>query len=108
MYRPTACAVRCARAILYSDSEIAVLVSGGRQVECRLGESPFMAFAFARSLRLSLWHEHLGLQLPIDPVVDLISSPVGDAASSSVFHTMWRARALHNTEILTFVFKVSH
>lgn len=74
------------------DSEACVVVDGGPTVASRMNGVAWQANSFAHTLRMRLWHEHLGLLDPGAPAVD-----VTDPVHPSTFISVWRHTALSNT-----------
>jgi phosphatidylserine/phosphatidylglycerophosphate/cardiolipin synthase-like enzyme len=73
-----------------TDSEIAVVVSGGASVLSRMDGMQYLASEFVHCLRVRLWREHLGLLRT--PGYD-----VSDAVSDEVFFGLWMTIARSNT-----------
>ncbi|GAA0153462.1 phospholipase [Lithospermum erythrorhizon] len=79
------------------DSEIGVLIEDRELVDSFMGGKPWRAGKFALSLRVSLWSEHLGLDIgEVNPIYD----PVID----STYKDIWMAAARTNTMIYQDVF----
>eukprot|EP00268_Persea_americana_P049346 TRINITY_DN5288_c0_g1_i4.p1 TRINITY_DN5288_c0_g1~~TRINITY_DN5288_c0_g1_i4.p1 ORF type:complete len:804 (-),score=140.04 TRINITY_DN5288_c0_g1_i4:260-2671(-) len=79
------------------DSEIGVLIEDKDFVDSLMNGIPWKAGKFSRSLRLSLWSEHLGLH---PGEISGISDPVDDAT----YKDIWMATAKTNTMIYQDVF----
>ncbi|KAJ7522274.1 hypothetical protein O6H91_18G004000 [Diphasiastrum complanatum] len=79
------------------DSEIGVIIEDVYFVDSFMNLKYWKAGKFARSLRLSLWAEHLGLS---HFEVQLIEDPICDAT----YKDMWMSRAKMNTRIYDAVF----
>ena len=73
-----------------TDSEIAVVISGGASIASTMNGAPYVASEFVHCLRGRLWREHLGITHARD--VD-----VTDAVSDAVFFGQWMRTAQTNT-----------
>ncbi|XP_073292448.1 phospholipase D zeta 1-like [Primulina huaijiensis] len=79
------------------DSEISVVIEDKEFVDSTMNGKPWKAGKFAFSLRLSLWAEHLGLNIE---EVDQIKDPIAD----TTFKDLWFEIAKSNTKIYQDVF----
>ncbi|KAF3322746.1 phospholipase D p1-like protein [Carex littledalei] len=79
------------------DSEIGVLIEDKDMLPSRMNGKIYKAGKFTRSLRISLWAEHLGLhRSEIDQIID----PIDDAT----YKDIWMATAKTNTIVYQDVF----
>ncbi|KAK5010879.1 hypothetical protein LTR28_007175, partial [Elasticomyces elasticus] len=103
------------------DSEIAICIEDGQQIDSRMAGRPWKASRFAASLRRQLFRKHLGLLPPQDPSrPDANFEPAGSAPNaydwgsredlavadplSPAFETLWTGTARTNTDAFARVF----
>lgn len=79
------------------DSEMGVVLEDQEFVNSRMNGQPWRAGRFAHSLRLSLWSEHLGIDLSN---LETIRDPVGD----ETYQEVWMSTARSNTDIYQAMF----
>ncbi|GAB4835774.1 Phospholipase D zeta 1 [Ancistrocladus abbreviatus] len=79
------------------DSEIGVVIEDKEFVESSINGRPWRAGKFTRSLRVSLWSEHLGLK---GEEISAIHDPVAD----KTYKDLWEETAKANTMIYQHVF----
>eukprot|EP00250_Pteridium_aquilinum_P013724 c21534_g1_i1 orf=388-3765(+) len=79
------------------DSEVAVVLEDKEFVDSYMDCKPWQAGSFARSLRMSLWAEHLGLA---QSEIDVLMDPVCE----TTYKHIWRTTAQMNTVIYDKLF----
>lgn len=92
------------------DSEIAVVISGGRQADSVIDGRRVKVSQFVQGLRIRAWEEHLGVRQhpPVGPHDadhpvhrwrhDLPAADLRDVCDLDVYRDIWMATAAHNTE----------